>query len=279
MPAHTLKLALLLLLIAAPLSAQNRKPRVEWERWEAEGTVAGYRGGALLMRLKGEPWIGALSPASKVSITGTADRDLLRPGVIVEFKAEFDTKTGAATEPVSELTIVTPRAGERRGAFPDEVIDRTERKEEPPPIARLRVYDGISGIKQNFLVFKKYRVELAPEAKIAVAVSNPSVLSAGDTVKKVKGKRIKGVQGRLVIDEIEVELAKPLGAEKRARSARSNSVSRKQEPKEPGEQPGGRDLFDIAGQEAAGKSGAASTSRKKGTKDSGDAVKKQSGAK
>jgi hypothetical protein len=199
-----------------------------------------------------------------VSITGTADRELLRPGVVVELTAEFDTKTGAATEPVSELTIVTPRAGERRGVFPDEVIDPTERKQSTPSTARLRVYDGISGIKQNILVFKKYRVELAPEAKIAVAVSSPSVLSEGDTIAKVKGKRVKGVPGRLVIDEIEVELAKPLGAEKRARSARSNSGSRKQQRTEPSDQGGKRDLFNIAGQEAAG---AASTSRKRGSQD------------
>ena len=262
MPPYALKLILLLILIAAPLSAQNRRPRIEWERWEAEGTIAGYRGGAVLMRLNGEPWIGALSPASKVSITGTADRDLLRPGVVVEFRAEFDTKTGAATEPVSELTIVTPRAGERRGVFPDEVIDPTERKESLPPTAKLRVYDGISGVKQNTLVFKKYRAELAPEAKIAVAVSNPSVLSEGDAVKKVKGKRIKGVPGRLVIDEIEIELAKPLGAAKNSRSTRTKR-DRDMIGKD---QSDSKDLFNIAGDEAAGKNAGVKRASKSGNK-------------
>jgi hypothetical protein len=196
----------------------------------------------------------------------------------VEFRAEFDTKTGAAIEPVSEVTLVTPRPGERRGVFPDEVIDPTERKGGPPPAtAKLRVYDAISGVKQNTLVFKKYRAELAPEAKIAVHVVNPSVLSEGDTVKKVKGKRIKGVQGRLIIDEIEVVLAKPLGADSKTRSARS-SGSRKQARKDPSEKNDQSDLFNIAGEEAVGKI-RADTSLKKAASNRPDAAKKPSVAK
>ena len=79
-----------------------------------------------LMTLNGERWIGAFVPASKVNIAGYANRNVLRPGVVVRLSAEFDRKTLAALEPIADLAIVSPRPGESAGIFPDEVIDPTE---------------------------------------------------------------------------------------------------------------------------------------------------------
>jgi hypothetical protein len=161
----------------------------------------------------------------------------------VRLSAEFDRKTFAATEPVTELEIVSPRPRDRAGVYPDEVIDPTERKKGPPPAtARLRIFDAITGVKENTLFFKKYRVEVAPDATITVDLADPSLLSQGDTIKKVKGRRIKGTQGRLVIEELEAEMAQPLAAKTRAPSRGA-----KREPAPKG------DVFGIAGDSVNGK--------------------------
>ena len=223
--------------------AQNRKPKLQWERFDGEGTVSAYQNGALLMTLEGQRWIGAVLPASKVKISGFANRNVLRPGVIVRLSAEFDRKTSAATEPVTELEIVSPRPGDRAGIFADEVIDPTERKKGPPPAtARLRIFDAVTGVKENTLFFKKYSVEVSPDATITVDLMDPSLLSSGDAIKKVKGRRLKGTQGRLVIEELEAELTQPLAAKTRAPS---RGAKRETAPK--------GDVFGIAGEEASGK--------------------------
>ena len=241
---------LIVLLFATAASAQGRKRGIEWRDWESAGTVAGVGKGTLLMTLEGNPWVGAVPAAARVTITGAAERDVLRPGVIVRLTAEFDRKTGAATEPVSELEIITPRPGDRTGVFPDEVVDPTENRKGPPPAtARLRIFDAISGVKENTLFFKRYRVELAPEATISVNATDPSLLSPGDEIKRVRGKRIAGVDGRLVVEQLEAVLAKPLSMpKKRAPQQTANAKSRSSKT-----DAGKTDIFNVAGDEAADK--------------------------
>jgi hypothetical protein len=256
MRAGILGLVILAIAIGAPSFAQNRKPKLQWERFDGEGTVSGYQNGALLMTLSGERWIGAVVPASKVKISGFANRNVLRPGVIVRLSAEFDRKTLAAVEPATELEIVSPRPGDRAGVFPDEVIDPTERKKGPPPATgKLRIFDAVSGVKENTLFFKKYSVELSPDATIKVDLMDPSLLSSGDAITKVKGRRLKGTQGRLVIEELEAELTQPLAAKTRAPS---RGAKRETAPK--------GDVFGIAGEEASGKKSRTNEKKKKNSK-------------
>jgi len=271
MSAHRFVPVLIVLLFATVASAQDRKRKIEWRDWESAGTVAGYRNGALLMTLEGKPWVGAVPLAARVTITGPAERDVLRPGVIVRLSAEFDRKTGAATEPVSELEIVTPRPGDRTGVFPDEVIDPTEKRKGPPPAtAKLRIFDAISGVKENTLFFKRYRVELAPELTINVDVTDPSLLSAGDEIKRVRGKRINGVEGRLVVEQLEAVLAKPLAMPKKRTPPSATAKNRAAK----------NDIFNVAGDEAAGKKDAdAEPDEKKDADATEDNGKKKRGKK
>jgi hypothetical protein len=256
MRAGVLGLAILALAISTPCFAQNRKPKLQWERFDGEGTVSAYQNGALWMTLEGQRWIGAVMPASKLKISGFANRNVLRPGVIVRLSAEFDRKTFAALEPVTELEVVSPRPGDQAGIFPDEVIDTTERKKGPPPAtAKLRIFDAITGVKENTLFFKKYRVEVSPDATITVDLADPSLLSQGDAITKVKGRRIKGTQGRLMIEELEAELAQPLAAKTRApsRGAKRETTSKV-------------DVFGIAGEEASAKKPRTNEKKKKSSK-------------
>jgi hypothetical protein len=240
---------LVVLLLASSASAQGRKRGIEWRDWESSGTVEGVGNGTLLMTLEGNRWVGAVPAAARVAITGAAERDVLRPGVIVRFSAEFDRKTGAATEPVSELEIVTPRQGDRTGVFPDEVVDPTEKRKGPPPAtAKLRIFDAISGVKENTIFFKRYRVELAAEVTISVNATDPSLLSPGDEIKRVRGKRIAGVDGRLVVEQLEAVLAKPLSMPKKRAPQTANAKGRASKT-----DAAKTDIFNVAGDEAAGK--------------------------
>jgi hypothetical protein len=243
---------------------KKEKPKIEWEDWEGQGTVVGIRGNALGMMLRGEQWVGVVAPLAKVSVTGMADKDVLRPGMVVRLNAEFDRKSNATIEPVKELEIVTPRPGDRTGIINEDEIGGKS-KGLPPPTLKLQIFDAISNVKDNTLTFKRYKVELAPDVSIKVDVSSAAVLSQGDEVTKVKGKRIKGTKGQLMIGELEAKLMKPLSAPKRRvpQSTASRSAGK-------GAAQG--ELFNVAGDEATGKKSAA----KEEEKDEKDGGKKDS---
>ncbi len=250
MPAFRLCVALVaalgIIAAASPAVAQKKeKPKIEWEDWQGEGTVVGVRGSALGMLLRGEQWVGMVAPIAKVSVTGTANKDVLRPGMVVRLNAEFDRKSNTTVEPVKELEIASPRPGERTGIISDD--ETGGKKGLPPPTLKLQIFDVINAVKDNTLTFKRYKVELAPDVAIKVDVTDASVLSQGDEVTKVKGKRIKGTKGQLVIGELEAKLMKPLSAPKR-RMPQSTAASRTPAKSAP---PG--DLFNVAGDEATGK--------------------------
>jgi hypothetical protein len=267
MPVFRLCIALIaafgLCLAAQPAFAQkDKKPKIEWEDWSGEGTVVGVRGRTLGMLLRGEQWVGVVAPVAKVAVTGTADKDVLRPGVVVRLNAEFDRKTNTAIEPVKQLEIVTPRPGDRTGFISDEEIGGKS-KGLPPPTLKLQIFDAISAVKDNTLTFKRYKVELAPDVSIKVDVSDASILSQGDEVTKVKGKRIKGTRGQLMIGELEAKLMKPLSAPKR-RAPQSAATARG-----PAKGAAQTDLFNVAGDEATGKKSEPQQEQKQNGKNGG----------
>jgi hypothetical protein len=246
------KLALVFLLVfAVPAAAQDRKkPEIKQESIELKGLIAGVQNGVVQIvadrehegRKWQEPWLARVTPASKVDVVGFADREFLRPGMIVRLTAEFDLKSGVALEPVTDLIIATPRLGDQVGIFADEEVTTERGKKGPPPkTAKLRIFDTVTGVKENTLIFKKYRVEVSPEAIIKVDVADPSVLSRGDKVEKVKGWYVKGRPGAMFIEDIDVSLAQPLAPRKRT------------PPNTARTQGGKNDLFNVAGDEATGK--------------------------
>jgi hypothetical protein len=244
----------LLFVLTAPAVAQDRKkPEIKQEGIELKGLIAGVQGGVLQIvaqrehegRTWQEPWLARVLPGAKIDIAGFAQPDFLRPGIVVRLTAEFDMKSGVALEPVTELSLVTPRLGDQPGIFADDELEATERKKGPPPkTAKLRIFDAITGVKENTLIFKKYRVEVAPDAVIKVDVADPSVLSRGDKVEKVKGWYVKGRPGAMFIEDMDVSLAMPLAARKKPTPGTAKGQAAKS------------DLFDVAGDEATGKKAA-----------------------
>jgi hypothetical protein len=278
MPAG--RFALVLLAVAvAPLSFAQERKKPEKQDFEGKGVVAGLQGGVVQMLIKREhegksweePWLGRLVPGAKVDITGFAEREVLRPGMFVRFSAEFDMKSGAALAPVSELEIVSPRPLDTRGIIPDEVIDPAEkRKKGPPPAtAKLRFFEQITGVKDGAVHIKKYRIELAPDAVINVDVTDPSVLSRGDQIGKVKGWYIKGTRGALFIEEMDVTLTKPLAVRRRVAPGAAAAKG-----------PGGKnDVFNVAGDEASGKKSEEKADDAKKDEGKAEETKKEGGKK
>jgi hypothetical protein len=246
------KLAVVFLaLLVVPAAAQDRKkPEIKQESVEFKGLIAGVQNGVVQIvaerehegRRWQEPWLARVAPGAKIDISGFADREFLRPGMIVRLTAEFDLKSGVALEPVTDLIIATPRLGDQVGIFADEEETTERGKKSPPPkMAKLRIFDQVTGVKENTLIFKKYRVEVSPEAIIKVDVADPSVLSRGDRVEKVKGWYVKGRPGAMFIEDIDVTLAQPLAPRKRTPPTTARAQS------------GKNDLFNVAGDEATGK--------------------------
>ncbi len=258
------KLAILLILAGAvPAAAQNRKREISKEHIELKGLVGGVQAGVLQIvadreqegRTWQEPWLARPAPGAKIDIAGYADREILRPGLVVRLVAEFDLKTGAATEPVTELAIVTPRFGDQVGIFPDDPAEPTERKKGPPPkTAKLRILDAVTGVKENTLFFKKYHVEVSPDAVIKVDIADPSALSRGDKINTMTGWYVKGRPGAVFIEQMDATLVEPLGQKKKTTAGTATRAGEKGEKGDKGEK---SDIFDIAGEDGGGKKGVA----------------------
>jgi hypothetical protein len=72
-----------------------------------------------------------LGPKTEVSVSGTAEQDYLKSGVIVEFVAEV-AKGGAVAEKISHLVVVSPSTDRPAGLYPPEstVLGKKIEKEE-----------------------------------------------------------------------------------------------------------------------------------------------------
>ncbi|RMF91370.1 MAG: hypothetical protein D6741_16135, partial [Planctomycetota bacterium] len=101
---------------------QNRTPSLpaNLPRVEASGTVLGITGGMIQLQTPaGQTW--RLMPARecKITVTGKAKPEVLRPGQFVAFVADVDTRTGKVPEKVTQLKIFTVSQQMQLGVFPE----------------------------------------------------------------------------------------------------------------------------------------------------------------
>jgi hypothetical protein len=79
---------------------------------QLQGTVAGVRPGMVAVTTAaGETWALKITPRSEVRVTGTAEPDVLRPGMYVRFIAPIDTRRSLVQGKVEKLIIFTPSEG------------------------------------------------------------------------------------------------------------------------------------------------------------------------
>jgi hypothetical protein len=72
-----------------------------------------------------------LGPKTEVTVSGTAEQDYLKSGVVVEFVAEV-AKGGAVAEKISHMVVVSPSTDRPAGLYPPEstVLGKKAEKEE-----------------------------------------------------------------------------------------------------------------------------------------------------
>lgn len=216
------------------------KPEVKWDKEvRGEGAYHGAQGPALRLTVGTTEFLGQVHPGSLISVEGTADRDALRSGMVVEIRGEFDRKTSKTIEPISEITIIGMRQMPGLGFEAEESAFAAGQKRGPPsPTVRGTLRAMVTGLKNNLLQMGRYKAELASELKISVKSPDLALASVGDHIK-VKGNspRLKvgdmwiDQQGTPVVrvDELTVTMVSPLSAPKRGspgRPAKGKSAER-----------------------------------------------------
>lgn len=243
-PLQVLRLALAFLLLAPGLcAAQNRQPNSaagpQRQNFTLEGKLQGMPGGLLqVVNAAGEPWLVKVETGPEnITYQALAHPTWLQPGMFVQFKGSFDPR-GKATEPVSQLTIFTPKADTQLGAFPDSgsrlggelfANTRTQPKAKPQPeVASYSIVGRVAGWEHNKLRVAAgnatVETELADDATIDVELSNYALARVGDKVS-VTGWYVQKGQGWA--NRILVRAAQPLGAPKKERVVVSSEERKK----------------------------------------------------
>lgn len=95
-------------------------PAAPAQRIEASGTVeAASPQGIRILSPTGQPWDLIPARGCKLTLTGKAMPDVLRPGVLVLFTAEVEKKTGVVAEPVAALIVCSADQHHLPGVFPE----------------------------------------------------------------------------------------------------------------------------------------------------------------
>lgn len=95
-------------------------PAAPAQRIEASGIVeAASPQGIRILSPTGQPWDLIPARGCKLTLTGKAMPDVLRPGVFVTFTAEVEKKTGVVDEPVAALIVCSADQHHLPGVFPE----------------------------------------------------------------------------------------------------------------------------------------------------------------
>jgi len=177
------------------------------QKLEGAGTVEGVAAGALKVNVNGMQGIVQPGPKCRIEVTGLADPEFLRPGLLVRFSAEVG-KNGKTTAPLSTLEIVTPKTAV------EEAMKAAEAKkgDNPEPMAEM-ILAKIATVKNKMVTMTtsagdSITAELSANPSISVNVDDYTVASPGD---KVEVNGTIAPQGYAVASKIVIKLSRPLG--------------------------------------------------------------------
>lgn len=217
----------------SPCLAQPRPTELE-----GKGQVEAAIPGGVRAVINGNVFLIGLSPQTKVSVRGTASKDLLIVGTPVAFTADLDDK-GKPTAAVEKISVFV---GEEPGihseaAFGDQIAAKPTRRRGPGTYRVVGTIRGMSPDGEFFVAAGSERVTFAVAENVAVEVDSPNIglVSPGDAVD-VKGKYLApDIQpGQPVppmvaqAEELTITLSKPL---------EPKSKKRPQPPRPPKKQP------------------------------------------
>lgn len=231
-PALLQSLVAFAVLTPTAVLGQGRPPAAAQQPLSFDGTLQGLQPGVLLVVNEGgEQWL-VKAPARPENIIyqASAHPSWLQPGMYVQFKGTFDQR-GQAVKPVAQLTVITPKADTRIGAFPDASIGAgapdlfgdpkpaaSNPKPRQPTTVDLNVTGRLAGFENG-----KMRVaagnavveaQLTDDASISVELSNYALARVGDKVS-VNGWYLQKGQGYAT--RLLVRAAQPLAGAKKER--------------------------------------------------------------
>jgi preprotein translocase subunit YajC len=189
---------------------------------DVSGTIGAVAPGRIqVLSDSNENWIIALSPKTKVQVSGEASADFLRPGMFVQLKAEVD-KRGVAADKIEELTIVTPSQQKTPGVFSKPGGEGVTPDGFPAGKAAAggssTVRGKIASIKKNKLQIQVDKgmviCELSDNPKISIDLADYSMARIGDKIK-AQCLKMAGASGPVQAMQVKIDLAGPLGEKKK----------------------------------------------------------------
>ena len=178
---------------------------------DGKGTIEAVGPGLLRVKLKGgNSWLVVPAPNAKISVEGTAAREMLQPGQFVSCAVSLD-EFGKAAEPVMQvvfpgggvpgvvaggLGIAEPGAKRVAGKRPagQYLVSGTIRQAEAEAVT---VQAGC----------EKFELQVPPDAALLVKTMNVALATAGDEVE-VEGLYLQ--PGELQATLVSIKLAKPV---------------------------------------------------------------------
>lgn len=98
----------------------RQPPVIQFAPIQLQGTVAGVRPGMIAVSTAaGETWAVKVTGRTEIRVLGTAEPDVLRPGLYVRFFAPVDKRRSRVEQKVGKLTIFSPskQIGRMPGVF------------------------------------------------------------------------------------------------------------------------------------------------------------------
>jgi len=205
------------------------------ERLEVSGYIENMQGNQILVKtVTDQLWLLQVTRETQIQVTGSASSpEILKPGMSIAFTSQFD-KSGNGQQPVEQLTIFTPTREKGYGAIPAAVNGIDGMAGLAPPagqqpqsdVATYTVAGKITSYKDGkakvFFGRGTATVEIAGDCRVAITVSDPSIVKKGDSIE-AKGQMPAGQTQNILqtgrgmgrADQIEIQMAKPLEPPKR----------------------------------------------------------------
>lgn len=251
---------LLALSASSVLLAQGANQR---EKFTLKGDIVAIQGPLLQAKAAdGTAWLLKVEMKPQdMELTGTAEPGWIAPGMFVTFTGKFDGR-GNSQEPISEVTVFTPREGTPLGVTEEESLgglgnlfggggeegNAKPKKKAADEITTYSVNGRVSGVSRDGKLSvvagsARMTVELAEDAAVKVVVSDPRLIRPGDKFEADGWYYQKGqgvISGKFMVE------AQPFTAPEDPKKARmrareeAEKARRGEEPAAPAADEGGK---------------------------------------
>lgn len=217
--------------VAFGLACQTNSSAQEvFPPFEGSGKIIRIESGAVEMTTDAaEKFVVGIPATAKISVAGPAEQSFLTSGTLVRFSVDLDAKMLPKSE-VSEVTVVEVSETIKPGVYAD---SEPGEKKEPGQTTTYVIVGKVKSCKNGTMQVaggkKSLKVKLAEGATINVDITTYLLAQADDKIK-VYGKL--AAQGKVMADEVAIEIQKPLTAQSKKDLGKARKPSKKP-PKPP----------------------------------------------